>query len=111
MNAIAEAFDDADPLSSVVFIHDYIQLVFQDLILSVFVPMSVTVEAKSISHGERGFADELIELIGASVVRIEDGDNLFRLVFDQGAVVSVEADGSAPEAFTLHQPNGPTIVG
>ena len=91
MNAIAEEFDDADPLSSVVFVHDYIQLVFHDLILSVFVPMSVTVETKSTSHGERGFADELVALIGASVARIEDDDNSLKLEFDQGTVVSVDA--------------------
>ena len=112
MNAIAEAFDVAEPLSSVVFVHDYVQLVFQDLILSVFVPLSVTVEARSISHGERGFADELVALIGASVASAKDDDNLLELVFDNGAVVSFDAaDGSVPEAFTLHQPNVPTIVG
>jgi hypothetical protein len=111
MNAIAETFDDAEPLSSVVFVHDYVQLVFQDLILSVFAPLSVTVEETSILHGERGFADELVALIGASVVSTEFGDNLFNLAFDQGAVVSFDAsDGSVPEAFTLPptgSPRGP----
>jgi hypothetical protein len=111
MNEIAKSFIDAEPLSSVVFIHDYVQLVFQGLILNIYAPYMIKKGARSISSGETGYADELVSLIGISVTRVEDRDGVVSLTFSCGALVQIAANADGPEALSLHQDGSSTIVG
>jgi hypothetical protein len=111
MNEIAKSFSDADPLSSVVFIHDYVQLVFQELGLNIYAPCAVTTGTRTNSSGEAGYADDLVSLIGQSVRRVEDRGNSIRLIFDSDTSVQIAPYGSGPEAFSINQEGRPTIVG
>ena len=95
MYEIGKSFDRADALSSVVFIHDYVQLVFQGLILNIYAPYVIENGTRRVSRGDAGYADELVSLIGLPVVHVEDGDDVvfggLPLFHSFGKVVSMNA--------------------
>src|SRR6201999_4008006 len=55
-----------EPLTQVVFVHDYVQLGFEAEILSVYNPMRFRgVQGEELTQGQIGFADALVGLIVA----------------------------------------------
>ena len=110
MSEIDKFFRDADALSSVVFIHDYVQLVFQGRILNIYAPYTIKRGERRISSGEAGYADELVSLIGASVTDIEERDDVISLAFDCGVSVRIADNADGSEAVSLHQSDAPTIA-
>ena len=100
-----------EPLSQVVFIHDYVQLIFQNEGFSIFNRSQLMSTSGALHHGERGFADALVRLIGRRVVACSTGEGL-TLTFEGGEVFSLltgEEDVRGPEAFTYAR-DGVTLV-
>lgn len=76
----------AEPVSQVVFIDDYFQVVFQDERFSFYCPVEVRSDDRRLTQGQPGFCDAAVELIGeraTSVVVGKDGD--LTIAFSSGA--------------------------
>ena len=105
---------DAEPLSQVVFIHDYIQLVFQDTYFNLYNRVSVHRAGCTLKDSDMGFADELRRLIGQRVVDTSSEAGQFSAVkFERGTQVSVSLrseDVNGPEAFELGNNKGLCVV-
>jgi hypothetical protein len=101
-----------DSLSQVVFVHDYLQLVFQDYAFSIYNQATYTLGAIAIRPGEAGFCDALVSLNGQTT-QVDFAGNTLSLRFNSGAVVSVESSGAAsrgPEAWQFGWFGGPLVV-
>ena len=93
------------PLSQVVFVHDYLQLVFQDENFSLYNSVVVRVGAIEYEQGSTGFADSLISLVGETVIEVDGSEECALLLkFERGAQVMVlKASGAkCPEAFQFN---------
>jgi hypothetical protein len=95
----------SEPLSQVVFVHDYFQLVFQDEILSVYNTASINIGGVVLTHGEPGFADALVALIDqtATPAKVQPG-LLLALNFASGVQLRIGGEGissALPEAFSF----------
>ena len=53
---------DVEPLSQVVFVHDYIQLAFQDTYFSLYNQVTVIRHDNLLTRNDLGFCDELPEV-------------------------------------------------
>jgi len=96
-----------EPLSQVVFVHDYLQLVFQDERFSIYNLASVTSGRMTHSQGQAGFADVIVSLIGQRVVSAtESPESLLSLTFEGGAHVVVPRQGAAVRSADAFQFNG-----
>jgi hypothetical protein len=104
----------AERLSQVVFIHDYIQLVFQDDVFSIYNAAEVSVEEAKFSQGRPGFTDALIGLIESRATSVISGTEYsLQIFFEKGAVVTVlrgSAKDNGPEAWQFGSLGGPVIV-
>ena len=101
-----------DPLSQVVFIHDYLQLVFQDCAFTIYNRASYASGRTALLQGEPGFCDALVGLIEQSA-RVEFISGELSLHFVRGAVVSVVNAGPCargPEAWQFGRLGGPQLV-
>lgn len=105
---------DAEPLSQVVFIHDYIQLVFQDTYFNLYNRVTVHRGGCNLKSSDVGFADELRRLIGERVVDTSSEEGQFSAVkFECGTQISVSLraeDANGPEAFELGDSKGLCVV-
>jgi hypothetical protein len=100
-------------LSQVVFVHDYVQLVFQDEAFSLYNRVIVKTKDAEYEQGGAGFADSLVSLIGRAVLEVDSSDRFaIALRFDCGTQVQVLRNGSAKglEAFQFNGPNGVIVV-
>ena len=100
-------------LSQVVFVHDYIQLVFQDEAFSLYNPVIVKTLDENNEQGGAGFADSLVSLIDRAVVEVDSSEGFaIALRFGCGRQVQVLRNGGAksPEAFQFNGPNGVIVV-
>jgi hypothetical protein len=91
-------------LSSVEFVHDYVQFRFDGPVLSAYTPPVMrTVEGTLHSSSEGSNADMLVKLIGRQVDRAESTDDHIRLEFTGGVsvVIPMHADRHSAEAATL----------
>lgn len=91
-----------EQLSSVEFVHDYVQLRFDGPTLTAVTQPTVRVSGRQFRWDEPGFRDELCRRIARKVLsaHITPGDSL-RIEFDDGAVVAVslaQKDYRAAEA-------------
>lgn len=103
-------------LSAVTFIQDYLQLSFDGPGLSVFNPLTVGANGKSITSWQPGFRDLLCGQITKVVARVEyRREEALTLCFSDGSLLSVSLrpdDCSGPEAFSAHGfSDTPWIVG
>jgi hypothetical protein len=103
-----------DPLSQVVFVHDYIQLVFQDAGFSLYNTTKLTIDGRDVLQGQPGFADALVALIDLRVVSFStQTDSILELSFEGGAKLEVlrgEPYARGPEAFQFSAMGGPIVV-
>jgi hypothetical protein len=100
-----------EPLSEVAFVHDYVQLRFQDEIFSLFNGIRLTSGSSCIQQGEPGFADGMVGLIGQRILAVPQGPEMLTLRFGDGSILEVlKADASGPEAFMFHGPNNLILV-
>ena len=104
----------SEPLSQVVFVHDYLQLIFQDEAFNIYNVSEVEHRGVKLAHGEPGFCDALVALIGQCVIEASHSDSYaLKLSFEEGAQFVVRSDDDAvrgPEAFEFNGKNQLTVV-
>ena len=101
-----------EPLSQVVFVHDYLQLVFQDCGFTLYNLATYSTVSGELRPGQPGFCDALVSLIDQTV-RVEALADRLLLHFSGGALVSVPISGPdtrGPEAWLFSQLGGSTVV-
>jgi len=103
-----------EPMSQVIFVHDYLQLVFQDDIFTLYNPPEIRWVEAQISQGSPGFCDALVALLGQrlTLVSANHAEPLI-LSFENGARVIVPVGGPTargPEAWQFGKANGPVLV-
>ena len=92
-----------DPLSQVVFIHDYFQLVFQDSCFSIYNVAALRSSDVTLQQGRHGFCDTLVKLIGQSLLTaVAHDDSSLTLTFQEGTALSVASVGLGPEAWQFN---------
>jgi hypothetical protein len=99
-----------DPLSQVVFIHDYVQLVFEDCSFSLLNPIVVESVTAVLRQGSPGFCDALVKLIGQEAHFDALESPSIRLSFSSGTSVLVLPDGIGPEAWIFYSSRQPLVV-
>lgn len=101
-----------DPVSQVVFVEDYFQLLFQEERFSFFEVVEVATDQRILSRGQPGFCDALVELIGerASSVAMDDAGGL-TVVFGSGSALRARSGaGAGPEAWKFDGSDGQIII-
>lgn len=97
-----------DELSAVSFVHDYIQLVFQDWGFSFYNEVSIDVGTATVHRKDAGFCDLLVGLIGQTAIGTGPNKEVaLVLTFESGTRVLVHlADENCdwPEAWQLTNP-------
>ena len=102
----------SEPLTQVTFVHDYIQLVFQDEGFSLHNAVEVEAAGSRLAQGADGFADSLVRLVGFRVVSASECEfGPLQLCFEGGTKVTVTWKGAGPEAFEFSQGGIVTMVG
>jgi len=100
-------------LSGVCFVMDYLQLQINSSVLSVFNPLTVSVECRLWSRREAGWADALRARIGRTVRSAYTTEDELTIEFDDDATFKVSLrseDYQGPEAFMFDSPGRPTVV-
>ena len=104
----------ADPLSQVVFIHDYIQLVFQEESFSLFNAAEILHQGASLRQGQAGFCDALVSLIDQHVTTVSTAPPYkLALTFEGGSCLRLLADQEivcGAEAFEFHGRNNLWVI-
>jgi hypothetical protein len=104
-----------EPLTQVCFVHNYVQLVFQDDCFSLFNDIEIRSESSSFIKGQPGFRDELVQLIGQYVTKATgDGGYCLAIVFENGAVLrtlQLTEDQRWPESWQFNRPPNVIVVG
>lgn len=101
-------------VSQVVFVEDYVQLVFHEERFSFLEALALESSQRVLTSGTAGFCDSLVSLIGKRAASVDvDDDNQLTIVFDDGVTVRAGFDslGSGPEAWTFHGADGHDVVG
>ena len=98
-----------DPLSQVVFVHDYVQLVFHDRAFSLFNRLTYQDNSYELLQGALGFCDSLVGLIGKAAT-VGSASGGLTLNFGAGQRVVVSSSGEGPEAWMFTGVGVPTIV-
>ena len=100
MSLLSEPLKNAQPLNSVIFIHDYVQLTFQEVGLSIYGRFSVLGPDEGVSTGEEGFCEAVVGPIEDRVVDVEESAEQLDLLIDSGRRISMMlADTEGPELF------------
>jgi len=96
-----------EPLTQVVFIHDYLQLVFQSQCLSVYNLAQLEQNGTTLTQGASGFCDSLVGLIGCAVVRAHRNDR-YKLIleFQNGDKFLIPSAGEYVRGLEAFQFNG-----
>lgn len=80
----------SDRLEQVVFVHDYIQLVFGNVRISLYGATSVSSRHASYEREEPGFCDALVKLLGDQAIALDvAADCLLTIDFASGAKIVV----------------------
>ena len=101
-----------DPLTQVVFVHDYLQLVFQDCTFSLYSIATFAHEESVFGQGSPGFCDALVSLIGQTGC-VEQSASSLLIRFSGGASITVPCSGSSArgaEAWHFARAGGPAVV-
>lgn len=90
------------PLSAVAFVHDYVELHFDDKIVRAFTPPRLCIDVVVVTFPQDGSRDALCQLIGRNVVNVlvREGEEI-ELRFDGTSSVQIplgEKFKSGPEA-------------
>ena len=111
---IASALEAADPLSQVVFVHDYVQLRFQETALSLYSRLTLATGHRVLLRTDPDFCDALVGLVGQRVASVGyRAENHLRITFGGGItlIASLRAvDANGPELFQLNRPGLPPVV-
>ena len=92
-------------LSSVEFVHDYLQLHFDGSgTLSAYTPPTVTCQGQTFGLGQSGYRDALCQEIGRRIEQAKSEDQSVSIVFEGGSIISIslcEEEYWGPEALQL----------
>jgi hypothetical protein len=103
-----------EPLSEVAFVHDYVQLGFQNERFSLLNRVRVGAPSRTSTQGEREFAGLLVGLIGQRVTQVSKSPAaMLELHFQDGSSVQIlrgEEFASGAEAFIFTRDGGPIVV-
>lgn len=103
-----------EPLSQVIFIHDYLQLVFQDDIFTIYNAAEIQTGEMSIAQGSAGFCDALVALIGQRLESVSTPQTQpLVLQFESGCRFVVPVNGPSglgPEAWQFGAYHEPVVV-
>ncbi len=100
-----------EPISQVVFIHDYFQLVFQDETFSIYNHVELKIGDRHVHGGQAGFCDELVSLIGQRATEVTRPEGFALSVhFESGVQLLVSDYGLGPEAFQFNNVAGHLFV-
>lgn len=103
-----------EPLSQVVFIHDYIQLVFQSHGFSIYNLAQVTHGNSLLTQGSSGFCDAVAGLIGLHVIQVSSSpQHKLSLLFENQQQILVPSSQEyvrGPEAFQFTGPEHLLVV-
>jgi hypothetical protein len=103
-----------EALSQVVFVHDYIQLVFQDEVFAIYNIPELVHQGTSVRQGRPGFCDALVGLIGQRVISVSTTEpEMLLLDFERGArfrLLSGDEGVRGPEAFQFRGLNNLLVV-
>jgi hypothetical protein len=111
---LLKVLEQTDALSQVSFVHDYIQLIFQDYVLNLYNPVWIKQKSYIYKREEPNFCDAMVSLIGLKVVNVFMVKNeILSLHFESDISVSVSLlpkDAVGPEAFQFKGPNALLVV-
>jgi hypothetical protein len=97
-------------LSQVVFVHDYVQLIFQHASFNLYNTIRVSGPSGAFVQGQTGFADALVGLIGQRVRSEQDSSEcILELVFEEGTRVQLlrgDEYAHITEAFEFFSEDG-----
>lgn len=103
-----------EPVTQVVFVHDYFQVVFDDERFNLCGRVEVRKNQQTLAAGQPGFGDALLALLGdrAAAVTVDEADEL-TIQFLSGATLRNRPNpsGCGPEAWVFFGSNNLTIVG
>lgn len=105
-----------EPLSQVVFVEDYFQLVFQEERFSFYDLVEVESDRRVLLRGQHGFCDALVGLIGRQAASVAVGDAGELVVsFQNGSTLRAGAQqagssATGPEAWQFNGPGGLIII-
>jgi hypothetical protein len=101
-------------LSQIVFIHDYIQLVFQHDIFTIYNAAEVSIAKATFQQRSPGFADALLTLIEKRATTVtSSAEYSLQILFENGTLVNVVrgcAGTRGPEAWQFSKLGGPVVV-
>ena len=105
---------EGERLSSVVFIHDYVQLGFDGTGLTINASLTVVTGGKSYKKGEPCYRDALCERIGQTVRRaftVTGKQIVIQFENDSEIIISLRPeDQVSPEAAVLYSDSQPICV-
>jgi hypothetical protein len=109
-----ECLTQAEPLSEVRFVHDYLQFVFWPHGLSVYVRLRVSTGGHFLSPTDAGFYDSICTLIGQKLVSVTRAEKVqLELLFSGGTALIVSLrpeDAVGPEIAMLSEANGASLM-
>lgn len=97
----------AQPLSSVEFVYDYIQLRFDWRCLSIYAPITVEHGSHASVQGNAGFPDAIVACIGGQLQSFELNDHRLVLSLSNDRRVIVPLVPDEDEAALLNLDEGP----
>lgn len=96
-----------DPLSQVVFVHDYIQMRFQESVFNLYNSPVIEFETKILFRDDPGFCDKLVDLIDNKLIAVSDSEDYsITMTFENGTVVAVQRSNEFPEAWEFSSKEG-----
>lgn len=109
-----ECLTQAEPLSEVRFVHDYVQFIFWPHGLSVYARLCVSNGGRILSSSDARFYDSICTLIGQKLVAVTRVEKIkLELLFSAGTrlIVSLRPeDAVGPEIAMLSEANGASLM-
>lgn len=101
-----------EPVTQVVFVHDYVQLVFETATLSIYNSMWFRgLQGEEVDRGHTGFADALVGVIGTKACSVDrSAAECLVLQFEGKGRLAVAHDSSGPEAFQFNTAAGSFVM-
>ncbi len=101
-------------IESVVFVHDYFQLIGDRVGLTFYQPPVAEVEGRRVPFADHGFADVARRLVGTRIVEASvdgpAGGTFLVIMFSDGTAFLVEPPAGVPERLVIHWADGTVDV-
>jgi hypothetical protein len=97
-------------VSAICFVQDYVQVIFEELILTCYTAPTVLISDEAVNFHTPGYRDKLCELIGKSVQSVTERlREELSIYFDGDGSIRISLrfdDAKSVEAAMLHQQGG-----